>query len=118
MSECEMCQVFNSRFGQLRPNVKEYRVSKHIFHDIENHEEIIEKILSCEHLCSSELHKFEKKVGDFSIFRAKINGKHIVYALDGKKILFFLRAFDNFTSYTRFLDNNNEIKRDILSLNS
>ncbi len=110
MTECQMCRDFNSHFGQLQPSIEGYKTSKHLVHDIKNPKEIIEKILSCEHTCSSELHKFEKKIGDFSVFRAKINRVHIVYAIDSKKMVFFLRAFKNFGDYTRFLEDDKEIE--------
>src|SRR3990172_5951838 len=110
MVECQMCRGFNSRFGELRPSIEEYKVSKHLTRDVKNSAELIDKILACEHTCSSELHKFEKKIDDFSVFRAKIDGAHIVYAIDAKKILFFLRAFRNFSDYMRFLVNEKEIK--------
>src|SRR3990172_12797783 len=116
MVECQMCSSFNSRFGQLRPSIAEYKISKHLNRDVKNSVELISKILSCEHTCSSELHKFEKKIEDFSVFRAKIDGAHIVYAIDAKKILFFLRAFKNFSDYTKFLENDKGIKEIVHSL--
>ena len=117
--ECPICGGeggCNSHFKQLQPSIKEYKVSKHFNRDTENSEEIIQNVLSCEHSCFTELHKFEKKIGDISVFRAKIDGVHIVYAIDGKKIIFFLRALKNFMKYTKFLESEKEIKKMIDSL--
>jgi len=117
--ECPICGGdggCNSHFKQLQPSIKEFRVSKHFKHDIDNADEIIKNILSCEHTCFTELHKFEKKIGDISVFRAKIDGVHIVYAIQGKKVIFFLRALKNFMEYTKFLENEKEIKKMIGSL--
>jgi len=94
----------------LQPSIKKYKISKHFPRDIKNSEEVISKILSCEHSCFTELHKFEKKIDDLTVFRAKIDGIHIVYAIDSKKMLFFLRAFKNFSDYSRFLENDKEIE--------
>jgi len=110
MEECPVCGGFNSHFKQLNPLIEDYKVSKHFSKDIKNSDEIIKNIISCEHACFSELHKFEKKLGDLTLFRAKINRVHIVYAINSKKVLMFLRAFKNFGDYTRFLENNKEIK--------
>ena len=119
-AECPVCGGFNSHFKQLQPLIKECRVSKHFNRDAENADEIVRNILSCEHSCFTELHKFEKKIGDTSVFRAKIDGVHIVYAIEGegkgKKAIFFLRALKNFREYTKFLENDKEIKNMIDSL--
>jgi len=110
MVECPICGGCNSHFKQLQPLIKEYKISRHFLGDIKNSDEIIKNILSCEHNCFTELHKFEKKIDDLSIFRAKIDGVHIVYAINSKKMLFFLRAFKNFGNYKRFLEDDKEIK--------
>jgi hypothetical protein len=110
MTECPICGGFNSHFKQLQPSIREYKISKHFPKDIKNSEEIMKNILACEHTCFSELHKFEKKIDDLTIFRAKIDGAHIVYAINSKKVLFFLRAFENFRDYTKFLENDKQIK--------
>ena len=112
MLECNNCsKECNSHFKNLGPLISEYKISKHITRDLDNYQEAIDKILSCENVCFSELHKFEEKIGNLSIFRAKINGTHIVYAVSKEKILFFLRAFRNFSHYTKFLENKKEIKK-------
>ena len=47
---------------QLRPEIKNYKISSHFERDLKNKKErqqIIEKILSCQALEHEELHKFE-----------------------------------------------------------
>ena len=61
MVECSICGGCNSHFKQLQPSIKEYKVSKHFQKDINDSEAVIKSILSCEHICFTELHKFEKK---------------------------------------------------------
>lgn len=124
--KCPVCggdEGCKSHFKQLQPSIKECKISKHFDRDIENSEEIIKNILSCEHSCFTELHKFEKKIKDISVFRAKIDSVHIVYAIQedekkkGEKAIFFLRALKNFREYTKFLEDEKEIKNMISSLN-
>ncbi|MBI5148215.1 hypothetical protein HZA33_00880 [Candidatus Pacearchaeota archaeon] len=102
--KCDNC---NSHFMQLRPGIKSFEISKHFERDLKNkieREDIIEKILSCKVLEHEQLHKFEKSVGKNKIFRAKINGMHIVYAVTKEKQLVFMRAFINFQEYESFLN--------------
>jgi len=117
---CGECGGCNSHFRQLQPLIKECKASKHFNHDIENSEEIIGNVLSCAHSCFTEFNNFEKNVGGISVFRAKIDGVHIVYAIEGegrgKKAIFFLRALKHFKEYTKFLENDKEIKGMIDSL--
>ena len=119
MSECNnCCKECNSHFKSLRPLISEYKVSKHMAKNLDNYSEAIQKILNCENICFSELHKFEEKIDALSIFRAKIDGIHIVYAVSKEKILFFLRAFRNFKSYTKFLEDKGKIKKMIKIMSS
>jgi hypothetical protein len=50
------------------------------------------------------------------IFRAKKERVHIVYCVDKKLRIIFLRAFKNYSTYARFLGDKKEIKRMIESL--
>jgi hypothetical protein len=50
------------------------------------------------------------------IFRAKKERVHIVYCVDKKLRVIFLRAFKNYGAYARFLGDKKEIKRMIESL--
>lgn len=102
---------FNSHFANLEPTLSGYKVSKHLMRELDNYDEVINKILSNETACFSELHKFEEKIGDLSIFRAKMNKIHIVYAINKEKKVLFLRAFKNFNLYEKFLENKKEIKK-------
>jgi hypothetical protein len=113
---CDMCcNECSSHFKNLRPGIFGYKVSKHFAKELENYDDIIKKILACETTCFSELHKFEEKINDISIFRAKMNRVHIVYAVDANTAL-FLRAFKNFRDYTRFLEDKKEIMKLINSM--
>ena len=109
LEQCEKCAGCNSYFRNLRNNVSEYKISKHLERDIENYQDIVNKIVSCSTADFFELHKFEEKIGDASIFRAKMNKIHIVYAVDNKKLI-FLRAFKNFKEYKKFLEDKKEIR--------
>jgi hypothetical protein len=112
MARCDSCnRTCNSHFKNLRPSISEYKVSSHMAKNLDNPQEAIDKIMNCEDVCSSEIHKFEEKIGDLTIFRAKIDGIHIVYAVNKEKILFFLRAFRNFSHYGKFLEDKKEIRK-------
>jgi mRNA-degrading endonuclease RelE of RelBE toxin-antitoxin system len=84
-------------------------MSKHFSKDLDNYQQVIDKIMSCDKQSSEELHKFEEKIQDAYLFRAKIDGVHIVYAVSGNKII-FLRAFKNFKEYGKFLENKKAIR--------
>jgi hypothetical protein len=66
-------------------------------------------VLDCEHLYFKQLHKLEETIKGNHIFRALKNNLHVVYAIDRSHRLIFLRAFDNFTAYKKFLDNKKQI---------
>ena len=92
---------------QLSSQVKDFKISSHFERDIKTkkeREEIVKKILSCENIEHEQLHKFEMSVGNNKIFRAKINGVHIVYYINKEKELIFLRAIKNFQEYENFLN--------------
>lgn len=75
---------------------------------------IMESVLKCSNLQFTELHKFEKHVGRHLIFRAKIDGSHIVYSIDKeRKVIVFLRYFDNYAKYRKFLEDDPMIERSI-----
>jgi hypothetical protein len=109
MEQCEKCAGCNSHFRNLRNTVSDYVISKHLERDIENYQDIVNKIISCSTADFFELHKFEEKIGDASIFRAKMNKIHIVYAVHNEKLI-FLRAFKNFKEYKKFLEDKKEIR--------
>jgi len=101
------CDNCSSHFMQLRPGIKDFKISKHFERDLKNKDErqqIVEKILSCQALEHEQLHKFEMNIKGNKIFRAKINGVHIVYYVTKSKELVFLRAIKNFQEYEHFLN--------------
>lgn len=78
---------------------------------------IIGDIMDCSSYDFDELHKFEKNINGYLIFQAKRAKMHIVYGIDEKKQLIFLRAIRNFTQYKKFLGNDYRVKSmmDLLS---
>ncbi len=78
---------------------------------------IINDILDCDHLEYRELHKFEENIDGFLVFRAKKENMHIVYCVDKKLRITFLRAISNFNDYKRFLDNRKELRRIVKDIN-
>ncbi len=98
----------------IRPLIKSIAVSRHFVRDLKNEEEmnsIINSVLDCSDLEFTELHKFEENIGGNLVFRAKKEGRHIVYGVDRKMRIVFLRAFRNFSEYKKFLDDKKEIRR-------
>jgi mRNA-degrading endonuclease RelE of RelBE toxin-antitoxin system len=109
----KFCINCNSHFTELRPLLREIVVSKHFKRDLKDEEKInsiIKSILDCSHLEFTELHKFEENVDGILIFRAKKENLHVIYCIDKKMKIIFLRAIKNFDEYRRFLDNKKEIK--------
>jgi len=99
---------------KVRPSIKTVAVTKRFFRDLKDREladSIIKNILDCSHLEFHELHKFEKNINGNLIFRAKKEKMHIVYGVDKKMSMVFLRAIKNFTYYKKFLENKKEILR-------
>ncbi len=72
-------------------------------------------VLSCKDLYSNKLHKFEGSIKGVHIFRALVDGLHLVYAIDGDHRLIFLRAFSNFSAYMRYLGKKKKILADVKS---
>ncbi len=110
----KFCITCNSHFMRIRPLLKEIIISKHFIRDLKNEEKIrtiIKNILDCSHMEFHELHKFEEIIDGNLIFRARKGNLHIVYCVDKKMRIIFLRGIKNFDEYKRFLDNKKEIKR-------
>jgi hypothetical protein len=108
------CVNCSSEFMKVRPFLKDIVVSKHFIRDLKNEEEAkstIEKVLDCDKLEFTELHKFEGNIAGNLVFRAKKDGAHIVYCVDKKMKIVFLRAIKNFTEYKKFLNNRKQIKK-------
>jgi mRNA-degrading endonuclease RelE of RelBE toxin-antitoxin system len=115
----DFCINCNNHFMKIRPLIKSVVVSKHFIRDLKDEEKInsiIKNILDCSHLEFNELHKFEENINGNVIFRAKKEYLHIVYCVDQKKRIVFLRAMKNFNEYKKFLEKKKEIKKMIESL--
>jgi mRNA-degrading endonuclease RelE of RelBE toxin-antitoxin system len=96
----------------IRPNIKAVVVTKHFFKDMKDAEEarsLVKDVLDCSSEDFYELHKFEEHIDGNMLFRAKKERMHIVYCVDKKMRIIFLRAFKNFKNYKRFLENKKEI---------
>jgi mRNA-degrading endonuclease RelE of RelBE toxin-antitoxin system len=103
----------------IRPSIRNVVVSKHFIRDLKDDEQmnsIINSILNCSHLEFNELHKFEENIDGNLIFRAKKESTHIVYCIDKKMRIIFLRAIKNYTEYKKFLEDKKEIKKMIMHL--
>jgi len=114
----DFCINCSSHFMTVRPSIRSLAISKRFVRDLKDEEKvtsIINDVLKCSHLEFHELHKFEKNIGGNLIFRAKKEKLHIVYSVDKKLRIIFLRAIKNFTEYKNFLGNRKEIMKTITS---
>ena len=108
------CINCNSHFMSVRPLLKNIVVTKHFKRDLKDEEKInslIKDILDCSHLEFNELHKFEENVNGNLIFRAKKENLHIVYCVDKRMNIIFLRAIRNFDDYKKFLENKKDLNK-------
>jgi hypothetical protein len=96
----ERCLNCSEHFQELRPGISEVIVTSHFKKDAGDFD--TNMILDCKHEYFTRLHRFEEKIEDAYIFRAIINRKHIVYAIQNNKLI-FLRAFSNFKEYGKYL---------------
>lgn len=110
----DFCINCNSHFMMVRPSIRSVAVSRRFVRDVKDDEKmvsIIKNILDCAHLEFHELHKFERNIAGNLIFRAKKGETHIVYGVDKRMRIVFLRAIKNFTEYKKFLGNKKEMLR-------
>ena len=110
----DFCINCHSHFVAIRPSIKTLVVSKHFIRDLKEKEEadsIMSGVLDCSNADFNELHKFEENIDGNLIFRAKKSGIHIVYGVDKKMRIIFLRAFKNYSEYAKFLEDKKEIKK-------
>jgi mRNA-degrading endonuclease RelE of RelBE toxin-antitoxin system len=115
----DFCVNCHSHFMEVRPLIKGVAVSRHFIRDLKDEEvinSIIQNILDCLNLDFTELHKFEMHIDGNMIFRAKKEDLHIVYCVDKKSRIIFLRALKNFNEYKKFLENKKQIKKMIETL--
>jgi len=110
-SKTERCLNCNSHFYNLRLELTEAYVSKPFKREVPNYEEILADILSCVQINFNELHKFEEKIENLFVFRAKKGEVHFVYVIDERKRLILLRSFHNFKEYKKYLEKKKEIVR-------
>jgi len=99
---------------KVRPSIRSVVVSRRFVRDLKDRElvdSIIKSILDCSHLEFHELHKFEKNIDGNLIFRAKKEKTHIIYGVDKRMRVIFLRAIKNFAQYKKFLEDKREILR-------
>jgi hypothetical protein len=95
----------------LRQQLTETYVSKPFKREVPDYEEILADILSCVQINFTELHKFEEKIENLFVFRAKKGEVHFVYVIDERKRLILLRSFHNFKEYKKYLEKKKEIVR-------
>ena len=110
----DFCPSCNNHFMELRPRIKEVVITRHFERDVKDKEEvdrIVKSVLECSHMEFTELHKFEENIDDNRIFRAKMDHRHIVYCIDRKMRIIFLRVIENFDVYKKFLEDKKKIKR-------
>jgi hypothetical protein len=119
VSKKDFCINCHSHFMNIRPRIETLVVSKHFIRDLKDKEEmdsIVSGVLDCSNIDFNELHKFEEDIDGNLVFRAKKEGTHIVYCVDKKMRIIFLRAFRNYSEYGKFLEDRKEIKKMIARL--
>lgn len=111
----DVCVNCHSHFMNIRPFIKTAIVTKRFVKDCKNEDvkAIVSEILDCSNTNYSELHKFEKNVDGYLLFRAKKEGTHIVYCINNTKQIIFLRAYKHYKEYGKFLQDQQEIKKQI-----
>jgi mRNA-degrading endonuclease RelE of RelBE toxin-antitoxin system len=110
----DFCINCHSHFMAIRPSLKTLVISRHFIRDLKDKEEadsIVNGVLDCSNVDFNELHKFEEDIDGNLIFRAKKGNIHIVYCVDKKMRIIFLRAFKNYSEYKRFLEDRKEIEK-------
>jgi len=98
----------------IRPLIKNVVVSRRFFKDLKDAEKvksIVKDVLECSSINFNELHKFEENVNGNLVFRAKRDNIHVVYCVDKRRQIIFLRAFRNYSEYAKFLEDKKEIER-------
>ncbi|MBN2014735.1 MAG: hypothetical protein JW778_06105 [Candidatus Altiarchaeota archaeon] len=88
-------------FEELRPHITEVIVTRHFHRDLPEFDTSL--VVDGQHVHFRHLHKLEEHFDGVFVFRALKDKTHIVYAVDGKRRLIFLRAFHNFHEYGNFL---------------
>lgn len=113
----DYCLNCHSHFMKVRPNIHGVVVTKRFFKDLKDDEkakDIVRAILDCSTADFYELHKFEEHVAGCMVFRAKKERMHIVYCVDKKMRIIFMRVFKNFKEYEKLLDDKKELRKLIM----
>jgi mRNA-degrading endonuclease RelE of RelBE toxin-antitoxin system len=108
------CVNCHSHFLAVRPFIKESVISKRFIKDLKDEQEvelIVNAVLDCSSVDFFELHKFEESMDGNLIFRAKKEGVHLVYCVDKQMRIVFLRAFKNYSEYSKFLEDKQEVMK-------
>ena len=112
----DYCLNCHNHFMAVRPNIRSIVVTK-FFKDLKDEKKakaFVSDVLDCSNADFKELHKFEKHVNGWMVFRAKTEGINIVYCVDKNMKIIFMCAFKKFKEYEKFLDNKNEISKLIM----
>jgi mRNA-degrading endonuclease RelE of RelBE toxin-antitoxin system len=110
----DFCVNCHSHFMTIRPSLRTLVISRHFIRDLKDKEEvnsIVSGVLNCSNVDFNELHKFEEDIDGNLVFRAKRDGVHILYCVDKKQRIIFLRAFKNYNEYGNFLEDKKKIRR-------
>ena len=110
-SNCIRCPL---HFVQMRPGIRSVAYSHHFLRDAKHNPdalEIAQEVLDCDHEDYAELHKFERHVHGTAVFRAKRDSRHLLYGIDDRGTLIFLRLIKHYGEYQHFLSSDREILR-------
>jgi mRNA-degrading endonuclease RelE of RelBE toxin-antitoxin system len=108
------CVNCHSHFLAVRPFIKEAVISRRFIKDLKDQREVesvVNAVLDCSSVDFFELHKFEESLNGNLIFRAKKEGVHLVYCVDKQMRIIFLRAFKNYSEYSKFLEDKREVMK-------
>jgi mRNA-degrading endonuclease RelE of RelBE toxin-antitoxin system len=108
------CVNCHSHFLGVRPFIKEAVISRRFIKDLKDQREVesvVNAVLDCSSVDFFELHKFEESLNGNLIFRAKKEGVHLVYCVDKQMRIIFLRAFKNYSEYSKFLEDKREVMK-------
>jgi mRNA-degrading endonuclease RelE of RelBE toxin-antitoxin system len=109
----DFCVNCHSHFMAIRPSLKTLVISRHFTRDLKDKEQIdsiVNGILDCS-VDFNELHKFEEGIDGNLVFRAKKDNMHIVYYVDKKMRIIFLRAFKNYNEYKKFWTTGKKLRK-------
>jgi len=109
--KADRCLNCSSHFYTVRPSLEEAVVTPAFRKGVPDHEDVLADILDCTRMHYHEMHKYERHVGGFTVFRAKRDRVHYVYAIAGSRLI-LLRAFGNYQEYRAYLEDDKRIIKD------